>query len=124
MKTTTEKMMNIVNNNSKEMTATLEAVCDLVIEMKVKNIDNITTKDGEVICDYESFKEFANEYKNPRNFAAGSIRLLDAKECATRKLSFVAWDARTAVLATESPLGWKCSSRKPCIAKLESTINP
>ncbi len=48
--------------------------------------------DGEVICDYESFKEFANEYKNPRNFAAGSIRLLDAKECATRKLSFVAWD--------------------------------
>ena len=48
--------------------------------------------DGEVICDYESFKEFASEYKNPRNFAAGSIRLLDAKECATRKLSFVAWD--------------------------------
>lgn len=48
--------------------------------------------DGEVICDYESFKEFANEYKNPRNFAAGSIRLLNAKECATRKLSFVAWD--------------------------------
>ena len=41
MKTTTEKMMNIVNNNSKEMTATLEAVCDLVIEMKIKNIDNI-----------------------------------------------------------------------------------
>ena len=49
MRTTTEKMINIVNNNSKEMTVTLEAICDLVIEMKVKNIDNITTKDGEVI---------------------------------------------------------------------------
>ena len=49
MRTTTEKMMNIVNNNSKEMTVTLEAICDLVIEMKVKNIDNITTKEGEVI---------------------------------------------------------------------------
>ena len=49
MKTTTDKMMNIVNNNTKEMTATLEAVGDLVIEMKVKNIDNITTKEGEVI---------------------------------------------------------------------------
>ena len=48
--------------------------------------------DGEVICDYESFKEFASEYKNPRNFAAGSIRLLDAKECAERKLQFIAWD--------------------------------
>ena len=49
MRTTTEKMINIVNNNSKEMTVTLEAICDLVIEMKVKNIDNITSKEGEVI---------------------------------------------------------------------------
>ena len=49
MRTTTEKMMNIVNNNSKEITTTLEAICDLVIEMKIKNIDNITTKEGEVI---------------------------------------------------------------------------
>lgn len=49
MKTTTEKMMNIVNNNSREMVTTLEAICNLVIEMKVKDIDNITTKEGEVI---------------------------------------------------------------------------
>ena len=49
MRITTEKMMNIVNNNSKEITTTLEAICDLVIEMKIKNIDNITTKEGEVI---------------------------------------------------------------------------
>ena len=49
MTTATEKMMDIVNNNTKEMTATLETICDLVIEMKVKNIDNITTKEGEVI---------------------------------------------------------------------------
>ena len=49
MRTTTEKMMNIVNNNSKEITTALEAICDLVIEMKIKNIDNITTKEGEVI---------------------------------------------------------------------------
>ena len=49
MRTTTEKMMNIVNNNSKEITTTLEAICDLVIEMKIKNIDNITSKEGEVI---------------------------------------------------------------------------
>ena len=49
--------------------------------------------DGEVICTYENFKEFENSYKNPRNFASGSIRLLDANECAKRKLTFVAWDA-------------------------------
>ena len=49
MRTTTDKMINIVNNNSKEMATTLEAICDLVIEMKIKNIDNITSKEGEVI---------------------------------------------------------------------------
>ena len=49
MRTATEKMMNIVNNNSKEITTTLEAICDLVIEMKIKNIDSITDKEGEVI---------------------------------------------------------------------------
>lgn len=48
--------------------------------------------DGEIICDYNSFEEFANEYKNPRNFAAGSIRLLDSSECAHRNLSFIAWE--------------------------------
>lgn len=48
--------------------------------------------DGEIICDKESFKQFADEYKNPRNFAAGSIRLLDSRECGRRCLTFVAWD--------------------------------
>jgi DNA ligase (NAD+) len=48
--------------------------------------------DGEIICTYDDFKEFSKEYKHPRNFAAGSIRLLDAEECAKRKLTFVAWD--------------------------------
>ena len=48
--------------------------------------------DGEIICTYNNFKNFENEYKNPRNFASGSIRLLDSKECSKRKLSFIAWD--------------------------------
>ena len=48
--------------------------------------------DGEIICSKFDFKDFENEYANPRNFASGSIRLLDAAECAKRKLQFVAWD--------------------------------
>lgn len=48
--------------------------------------------DGEVICTYENFKKFDQEYSNPRNFAAGSIRLLDSTECAKRGLKFIAWD--------------------------------
>ena len=51
------------------------------------------TVDGEIICKTHNFKEFAEEYKNPRNFASGSIRLLDSKECEKRNLSFIAWDA-------------------------------
>ena len=48
--------------------------------------------DGEIICTKEDFKKFENEYANPRNFASGSIRLLDSNECSKRKLRFVAWD--------------------------------
>ena len=48
--------------------------------------------DGEVVCDLKTFENFSGEYANPRNFAAGSIRLLDSKECKKRGLSFVAWD--------------------------------
>ena len=51
--------------------------------------------DGEVICKYDDFEEFSDSYKNPRNFAAGSIRLLDSDECEKRHLSFVAWDMIT-----------------------------
>lgn len=51
------------------------------------------TVDGEIICDTETFKkEFSDKYSNARNFAAGSIQLLDSKECAERGLSFIAWD--------------------------------
>lgn len=48
--------------------------------------------DGEIICKENDFEQFKGEYKNPRNFAAGSIRLLDSRECDKRNLTFVAWD--------------------------------
>ena len=48
--------------------------------------------DGKIICTYEDFEPFSTEYKNPRNFASGSIRLLDSNECAKRPLTFVAWN--------------------------------
>lgn len=48
--------------------------------------------DGEIVCLEKDFAPFKKEYKNSRNFAAGSIRLLDSKECAKRNLTFIAWD--------------------------------
>lgn len=50
------------------------------------------TVDGEIICTYKDFEEVGGEYKNPRNYASGSIRLLDNGECYNRKLTFVVWD--------------------------------
>ena len=66
----------------------------MVMESVPKVIPNkeTTVIDGEVICKYADFEEFADEYKHPRNFASGSIRLLDAKESAAHNLTFVAWD--------------------------------
>ena len=66
--------------------------------LQVKNIPNkINYKeeliiDGEIICTYNDFKDFEKEYKNPRNFASGSIRLLDSKESSMRNLTFIVWD--------------------------------
>jgi DNA ligase (NAD+) len=48
--------------------------------------------DGEIISTERNFERFASEYKNERNFASGSIRLLDASECQKRGLTFVLWD--------------------------------
>lgn len=50
--------------------------------------------DGEVICYKNKFNELNkdNKYKNPRNYAAGSLRLLNSKESSLRGLSFIAWD--------------------------------
>lgn len=61
------------------------------IPKKINYTDELIV-DGEVICKNEDFKEFSNEYANSRNFASGSIRLLDSKECSKRKLSFVVWN--------------------------------
>lgn len=64
----------------------------LTLPREYHNIKRLVI-DGEIICDTKTFeKEFSNEYANSRNFAAGSIRLLESQECAKRNLTFVAWD--------------------------------
>ena len=55
---------------------------------------------GEVYMPIEIFNDLNHKYEkdgkallaNPRNAASGSIRQLDSKVTASRKLSFVAWD--------------------------------
>lgn len=63
----------------------------------IKDKDTVVV-DGEIICKYDTFAEInenlpdGETYKNARNYAAGSIRLDDSSKCATRGLTFVAWD--------------------------------
>lgn len=65
----------------------------LVVPSIPKEIPNkeFTVIEGEVIMDYDTFNtKFGKGH--PRNLAAGSIRLLNSKECASRGVTFVAWD--------------------------------
>ena len=62
------------------------------IPQKISITDRKIVIDGEIICNISNFAQFVKEYKNPRNFAAGSIRLLSAEECSKRNLEFIAWD--------------------------------
>lgn len=61
------------------------------IPKQINYLDELVV-DGEIICMNYNFVPFAEEYANSRNFAAGSIRLLDSQECEKRHLTFVAWE--------------------------------
>ena len=81
--------------------------------------------DGEIICPYDVFtNNFSSEYKNPRNFAAGSIRLLNSKECSTRGLEFVAWDVITPLYIDDSEIELSLSSKLELIRGMDFTIVP
>ena len=85
------------------------------IPSKIPYMDELVI-DGEIICTYTDFDKFSSEYKNPRNFAAGSIRLLDSKECSNRNLTFVAWDVLTPMMfdnGTEYKLNQKLNYLVP-----------
>lgn len=69
------------------------------IPKRISITDRKVIVDGEMICTYKDFEQFKDKYKNPRNFASGSIRLLDSKECSKRHLTFVAWDCISGVEA-------------------------
>lgn len=56
------------------------------------------TIDGEIICKYNDYEKYKSRnskenWGHIRNYAAGSIRLLNSKECNKRELTFIAWDA-------------------------------
>ena len=56
------------------------------IPKRIKYMDELVV-DGEVICTYDDFEFFANEYKNPRNFAREVFVCLTQKNALSADLS-------------------------------------
>ena len=79
----------------KEKSITMLKMDGLPSIPKTINTTETIVIDGEVICKYDDFEEFSSMFKNPRNFASGSIRLDNPDECERRCLTFVAWDMIT-----------------------------
>jgi len=63
---------------------------------------------GEVYMDKSEFnrinRESDKKYSNPRNLAAGSIRQLDPKVAASRRLKFLAYDIATDIYSDNHPI--------------------
>lgn len=79
-----------------DVTHNIHTVKDVPLTLPIK--DEVIV-DGEVIVTRDTFARLrekfvdnkGKKYKNPRNFAAGSIRLHDSSKAAERGLQFVAW---------------------------------
>ncbi len=61
------------------------------IPLRLKNDKDITVR-GEVFIPKKVFEKFKKDYANPRNLAAGSVRQLDPKITASRKLDSFIYD--------------------------------
>ena len=81
------------------------------IPKRIQTLDKLIV-DGEIVCLDNDFIEFQDQYANSRNFAAGSIRLLDSRECEKRNLTFVAWEVVEGFEQTNSAVDKLQSARK------------
>lgn len=71
------------------------------LPMEIEETEHVVVR-GEVIISYSDFEEInskisdpEDKYKNPRNLASSSLRLLDSSVAATRKMQFCAFELVT-----------------------------
>lgn len=115
------------------------------VTMNVRTIENVPLSiseqghvevRGEIVifkADFDALNEKQQKagykpYANPRNLAAGSIRQLDPKVAASRKLKFMAYDLVEPDLETHSAayqklreLGFRTSGEEKVFTRLERT---
>ncbi|SEU09822.1 DNA ligase (NAD+) [Lacrimispora sphenoides] len=77
-----------------DITENAKTFCNIPLTIPYKNKLVVF---GEAIIDYNTFYKINSElpdeknYKNPRNLCSGTVRQLDSKICADRKVKFIAW---------------------------------
>lgn len=80
-----------------DITENMKTIRSVPMELSGPHVPDVLEVRGEVFMPHQVFEELNNEkrdrgeelYANPRNAAAGSLKLLDAKEVVKRKLSAV-----------------------------------
>lgn len=83
-----------------DVTQNLKTIEAIPLKLTADRLPTTVEVRGEVYLPIKTFEDLNKKYKiegkallaNPRNAAAGSIRQLDPKLAAERKLSFIAWD--------------------------------
>lgn len=98
-----------------DVTHNVKTIHSVPLKLRGKNIPARVEVRGEVYIkkkDFESLnknqkKENKELFANPRNTAAGSMRQLDPKLAAMRKLSFMAWELVTDLGQTTRVEGYK-----------------
>ncbi len=81
------------------VTANIKTIASLPLELSGSDIPDVLEVRGEVFMPHEVFQELNKEkedegeepWANPRNAAAGSLKLLSPKEVSSRKLSLICY---------------------------------
>jgi DNA ligase (NAD+) len=91
LKTASTRGNGLVGEDVTQNIKTIESIPLSIDISKCQNIKRIAVR-GEVFLSKKDFEKFKNNYANPRNLAAGSIRQLDPEITASRRLDFFAYD--------------------------------
>ncbi len=103
-----------------DITQNMKTIRSLPLKLSGKNIPDLLEVRGEVFMHktvFESLNQKKEEmgeapWANPRNAAAGSLKLLNPKETAERKLSIVFYG-----IAQDS--GGECKTQKECLDRIQ-----
>ena len=115
-----------------EITTNIRTIREIPLRLRGENIPSRMEIRGEIYMPFSGFREMNEKraaagdptFANPRNAAAGSLRMLDARVTAERPLRFFGYQIQ---LAPESARGFNVSSQEEALERIQSwgvPVNP